>query len=176
MGPGSIVGNALLEDPRIRAVSFTGSVQTGHRVATACAARGAKFQLEMGGKNPLVVLNDANMDVAVDCAVNGAFYSTGQRCTASSRLIVEDGIHDRFVDAMIDATRSLRVGNAIDETTQIGPVVDQAQFDRMLTSCVSARPKAPRWHRWGTGRKQDARLLPVSGAVCRHPQRHADQS
>ena len=130
MGPGSIVGNALLEDPRIRAVSFTGSVQTGHRVATACAARGAKFQLEMGGKNPLVVLNDANMDVAVDCAVNGAFYSTGQRCTASSRLIVEDGIHDRFVDAMIDATRSLRVGNAIDETTQIGPVVDQAQFDR----------------------------------------------
>ena len=130
MGPGSIVGNALLEDPRIRAVSFTGSVETGHRVATACAARGAKFQLEMGGKNPLVVLNDADIDIAVDCAVNGAFYSTGQRCTASSRLIVEDGIHDRFVDAMIDATRSLRVGNAIEEATQIGPVVDQVQYDQ----------------------------------------------
>ena len=130
MGPGSVVGNALLEDPRIRAVSFTGSVQTGHRVATACASRGAKFQLEMGGKNPMVVLNDADIDVAVDCAVNGAFYSTGQRCTASSRLIVEDGIHDRFVDAMINATRSLRVGNAIEETTQIGPVVDQVQFDQ----------------------------------------------
>ena len=130
MGPGSIVGNALLEDPRIGAVSFTGSVQTGHRVATACAARGAKFQLEMGGKNPLVVLNDADIDIAVDCAVNGAFYSTGQRCTASSRLIVEEGIHDRFVDAMINATRSLRVGNAIEETTQIGPVVDQSQFDQ----------------------------------------------
>ena len=97
MGPGSIVGNALLEDPRIGAVSFTGSVETGRRVATACAARGAKFQLEMGGKNPLVVLNDADIDIAVDCAVNGAFFSTGQRCTASSRLIVEDGIHDRFV-------------------------------------------------------------------------------
>ena len=130
MGPGSIVGNALLEDPRIRAVSFTGSVETGRRVATACAARGAKFQLEMGGKNPLVVLNDADIDIAVDCAVNGAFYSTGQRCTASSRLIVENGIHDQFVDAMINATRSLQVGNAIEATTQIGPVVDQTQFDQ----------------------------------------------
>ena len=130
MGPGSIVGNALLEDPRIGAVSFTGSVQTGQRVATACAARGAKFQLEMGGKNPLVVLNDADIDIAVDCAVNGAFYSTGQRCTASSRLVVEAGIHDRFVAAMTNAARSLRVGNAIEESTQIGPVVDQSQFEQ----------------------------------------------
>ena len=130
MGPGSVVGNALLEDSRIGAVSFTGSVETGRRVATACAARGAKFQLEMGGKNPLVVLNDADIDIAVDCAVQGAFFSTGQRCTASSRLIVQDGIHERFVDAMIDATRTLRVGNAIEETTQIGPVVDQTQYDQ----------------------------------------------
>ncbi|MDE0003616.1 MAG: aldehyde dehydrogenase family protein [Rhodospirillaceae bacterium] len=130
MGPGSIVGNALLEDSRIGAVSFTGSVETGRRVATACAARGAKFQLEMGGKNPLVVLNDADIDIAVDCAVQGAFFSTGQRCTASSRLIVEDGIHEQFVDAMVTATQSLRVGNAIEETTQIGPVVDQTQYDQ----------------------------------------------
>ena len=130
MGPGAVVGNALLEDARIRGVSFTGSVETGRRVATACAARGAKFQLEMGGKNPLVVLNDADIDIAVDCAINGAFYSTGQRCTASSRLVVEAGIHDRFVDTMINATRSLRVGNAIEESTQIGPVVDQFQFDQ----------------------------------------------
>lgn len=130
MGPGSVVGNAVLEDPRISGVSFTGSVETGRRVATACASRGAKFQLEMGGKNPLVVLNDADIDIAVDCAVQGAFFSTGQRCTASSRLIVEDGIHDRFVDAMINATRSLRVGNAIEETTQIGPVVDRTQYDQ----------------------------------------------
>ena len=130
MGPGAIVGGALLEDARVGGVSFTGSVETGRRVAMACSARGAKFQLEMGGKNPLVVLNDADIDIAVDCAVNGAFHSTGQRCTASSRLVVEAGIHDRFVDAMIDATRSLRVGNAIEESTQIGPVVDQSQFDQ----------------------------------------------
>lgn len=130
MGPGSIIGKALLEDPRVAAVSFTGSVETGNRVASACSARGAKFQLEMGGKNPLVVLNDADIDIAIDCAINGAFYSTGQRCTASSRLIVEAGIHDRFVDAMIDATRSLRVGDAIEDSTQIGPVVDQTQFDQ----------------------------------------------
>ena len=132
MGPGSLVGQTLLEDPRIRGLSFTGSVATGRKVASHCASRGAKFQLEMGGKNPLVVLNDADLTVAVDCAVNGAFFSTGQRCTASSRLIVESGIYDRFRDAMTEATRNLRVGDALDANTQIGPVVDQAQLDQDL--------------------------------------------
>lgn len=130
MGSGRVVGQTLLEDARIRGVSFTGSVGTGRNVAANCASRGAKFQLEMGGKNPLVVLNDADLKVAVDCAVNGAFFSTGQRCTASSRLIVESGIYDEFRDAMIDATKRLRVGDALDTNTQIGPVVDQSQLDQ----------------------------------------------
>lgn len=132
MGSGGIVGKALLEDTRVRGVSFTGSVGTGRIVADSCAGRGAKFQLEMGGKNPMVVLNDADISIAVDCAINGAFFSTGQRCTASSRLIVEGGIYSKFRDAMIEATKNLRVGNAVDTKTQIGPVVDQSQLDQDL--------------------------------------------
>ena len=132
MGSGSVVGKSLLEDKRVRGVSFTGSVATGGIVASSCSARGAKFQLEMGGKNPLVVLNDANLDTALACAINGAFFSTGQRCTASSRMIVEAGVYDQFADAMIKATRDLKVGDALDEATQMGPVVDQSQLDQDL--------------------------------------------
>ncbi len=129
-GAGREVGQAMLDDPRVNAVSFTGSVGTGAAVAGACSARGAKFQLEMGGKNPLIVLADADMDNAVACALNGAYFSTGQRCTASSRLIIEASVHDQFVDALKTKVESLTVGNALDEGTQIGPVVDQRQFDQ----------------------------------------------
>ena len=132
MGSGSAVGSNLLNDRRIKAVSFTGSVQTGAIVATACCKRGAKYQLEMGGKNPLIILNDADLDVAVNCAVNGAFFSTGQRCTASSRLIVEAGIHDDFVAAVKAAVKDLQVGDPLKEGTQIGPVVDQSQLNQNL--------------------------------------------
>ena len=87
----------------------------------------------MGGKNPLVILDDADLNVAVRCAVNGAFYSTGQRCTASSRTIVTEGIYEAFSKAMIERARSLKVGAAIDPSTQIGPVVDQRQLDKNLS-------------------------------------------
>src|SRR6476661_7223031 len=100
MGRGSVVGETLIRHPDIAAISFTGSVATGQSIAAACVAGMKKFQLEMGGKNPLIVLDDADLGVAVECAVNGAFFSTGQRCTASSRLIVTEGIHDRFVGAL----------------------------------------------------------------------------
>jgi alpha-ketoglutaric semialdehyde dehydrogenase len=128
MGRGSEVGQAMLESRDVNAISFTGSVGTGAKVAQACAARGAKFQLEMGGKNPLVILNDANLDAAVAGAVDGAFFQTGQRCTASSRLIVEAGIHDAFVEKTIAAIKSLKVDHALKEGTQVGPVVDEAQL------------------------------------------------
>ncbi len=128
MGKGSEIGAALLEDPRVAAVSFTGSVGTGQRVMQACMPRGAKVQLEMGGKNPLVVLDDADLDVAVNCAVQSAFYSTGQRCTASSRFIVTEGIHDRFVDAVVARLRSIKVDDARKPGTDIGPVVDDHQL------------------------------------------------
>lgn len=130
MGKGSVVGQAILDSPDVDAITFTGSVGTGKRVAAASLEHMRKVQLEMGGKNPLVVLDDADLDVAVDCAVNGAFFSTGQRCTASSRLVVTEGIHDRFVSAVADKLKSLVVDNALKQGTHIGPVVDQGQLDQ----------------------------------------------
>ncbi|MGO4706900.1 aldehyde dehydrogenase family protein [Microvirga sp. 2MCAF38] len=135
MGRGSVVGEALLKSPKIAAISFTGSVATGRKVAQACIESNPmkKMQLEMGGKNPMVVLDDADLKVAVECAVNGAFFSTGQRCTASSRLVVTEGIHDRFVDAVTERLKSLVVDDALKPGTQIGPVVDQNQLDQDLS-------------------------------------------
>jgi len=128
MGSGAEIGSALVDDVRVAGVSFTGSVGTGQRLAAACAARGAKFQLEMGGKNPFVVLDDADLATAVNCALQGSFYSTGQRCTASSRLIVTAGIHDRFVAALVERMQALRVDDARRAGTDIGPVVDERQL------------------------------------------------
>jgi len=128
MGRGSEVGAALLDDARVDGISFTGSVATGKRVAAACVARGAKFQLEMGGKNPFVVLDDADLGVAVNCAVQSGFFSTGQRCTASSRVIATAGIHDRFVAAVAEKMKALVVDDARKKGTDIGPVVDASQL------------------------------------------------
>jgi alpha-ketoglutaric semialdehyde dehydrogenase len=128
MGRGSVVGETLVSSAGIRAISFTGSVATGRSIAAKAVARGAKVQLEMGGKNPLVVLDDADLATAVSVAVNGAYFSTGQRCTASSRLVVTHGIHDRFVAALTERMASLKVGNALAPETEIGPVVDESQL------------------------------------------------
>ncbi|WPO44004.1 aldehyde dehydrogenase family protein [Tardiphaga sp. 42S5] len=134
MGRGTEVGAALLESPDVAAISFTGSVSTGQKVAAACVASRPmkKFQLEMGGKNPFVVLDDADVKVAVECAANSAFFSTGQRCTAASRLIVTDGIHDKFVAALIERIKGLKIDDAIKAGTDVGPVVDQNQLDQDL--------------------------------------------
>ena len=128
MGRGSVVGQAILDSPDVNAISFTGSVETGKRVAKASVEHMRRFQLEMGGKNPLVVLDDADLKTAVECAANGAFFSTGQRCTASSRLVVTEGIHDRFVDALVERMKGLNVDDAVKEGTHIGPVVDASQL------------------------------------------------
>ena len=130
MGKGSVVGQAMLDSPAVNALSFTGSVATGRRVGEASAKHLRKFQLEMGGKNPMVVVDDADLKVAVEACVNGAYFSTGQRCTASSRLIVTQGIHDRFVEAMTERLKGLTVGDPLDPGTHIGPVVDQNQLDQ----------------------------------------------
>ncbi|MEX1181491.1 MAG: aldehyde dehydrogenase family protein [Cucumibacter sp.] len=128
MGKGSVVGQVLLDSSEVDAITFTGSQTTGQKVAEASVKHLRKFQLEMGGKNPFVVLDDADLAVAVDCAINGAFYSTGQRCTASSRLIVTEGIHDRFVAALTEKMRGLKTDDALKEGTNIGPVVDPGQL------------------------------------------------
>jgi aldehyde dehydrogenase (NAD+) len=128
MGKGSVVGQTMLDSPDVNAISFTGSVGTGRRVAEASLKVGRKYQLEMGGKNPTVVLDDADLKVAVESVAQSAFFSTGQRCTASSRVIVTEGIHDRFVEALAERTRNLRVGDALHKDTEIGPVVDPGQL------------------------------------------------
>ena len=128
MGRGSVVGQTLIDHPDVAAISFTGSVATGRKVAEGAVARMAKVQLEMGGKNPLVVLDDADLPTAVESAVNGAFFSTGQRCTASSRLVVTAGIHDKFVGAMVERIKGLVIDDALKPATHIGPVVDETQL------------------------------------------------
>lgn len=132
MGTGAEVGATIVNHPAVNAISFTGSVRTGRDVALAAASRMAKVQLEMGGKNPLVVLDDADLSTAVECAVNGAYFSTGQRCTASSRLIVTEGIHDKFVAAVSERMGKLIVDHALKAGTDIGPVVDQRQLQQNL--------------------------------------------
>ncbi|NTJ67605.1 aldehyde dehydrogenase family protein [Agrobacterium rhizogenes] len=128
MGKGSVVGQAMLDSPVLSGITFTGSVGTGKRVALSSVEHGRKYQLEMGGKNPMVVLDDADLTVAVEAAANSAFFSTGQRCTASSRLIVTEGIHDRFVAALTEKLKTLNVDNAMKAGTHIGPVVDAKQL------------------------------------------------
>jgi len=127
-GSGREVGDAIVNAPEVDAISFTGSVETGRALAARAVAGMKKIQLEMGGKNPLIVLDDADLDNAVECAVQGAFYSTGQRCTATSRVIVTPGIYGRFRQALLARTTALVVGDALDEKTQIGPAVDAAQL------------------------------------------------
>ena len=148
MGSGREVGQTLVEHPRVNAVSFTGSVATGRRILTATAARQAKVQLEMGGKNPLVVLADADLDQAVDCALQGSYFSTGQRCTASSRLIVESAVHDAFVARLTQRLVTLKVGHALTRGTEMGPVVDAAQLEQNLSYMAIGAEEGAQ-HVWG---------------------------
>ncbi|MDH7784535.1 acyl-CoA reductase-like NAD-dependent aldehyde dehydrogenase [Ochrobactrum sp. 19YEA23] len=130
MGRGSVVGQTILDSADVQAVTFTGSTGTGKRVAAASIEHNRRFQLEMGGKNPVVVLDDADLNVAVESVVNSAFFSTGQRCTASSRIIVTEGIHDKFVAAAIERLKGVVVDNALKQGTHIGPVVDESQLQQ----------------------------------------------
>src|SRR5687768_15066036 len=144
MGPGSKIGAVLTSSPDVDAVSFTGSQDVGPSVAAQAVKAGARVQLEMGGKNPLIVLDDADMKTAVSIAVNGAFFQAGQRCTASSRIIVTEGIHDRFVEALAERARGLRVGDALDPSSQIGPAVSESQLEQNMRYVGIARDEGGR--------------------------------
>ena len=132
LGGGSM-GGALVEHPDVAGVSFTGGQSTGAGVAKGAMSHNARVQLEMGGKNPLVVLDDCDLDRAVQCALDGAFFGTGQRCTASSRIIVTQNIHDKFVEALAARVKSLKVGDALAADSQMGPLASQAQLDTTLS-------------------------------------------
>jgi len=139
MGPGREVGEAMSTSKDIDAVTFTGSVPIGRRIASNAIQNMAKIQLEMGSKNALVVLNDADLNVAVQCAINGAFFGTGQKCTASSRLIVEKGVYDQFIDMMKTEMQKLKVGNPLTPGMQIGSVVDERQYKQVLAYIEMAK-------------------------------------
>jgi alpha-ketoglutaric semialdehyde dehydrogenase len=133
IGSGSEAGDEIINHPAVKAVSFTGSNQIGIRLYEEVSRRGAKVQCEMGGKNPVVVLEDADMDLAVESTVQGAFGSTGQRCTATSRAIVVRDVADRFVERIVERANSLRLGAGQDPDTDIGPSVDENQFKTVLS-------------------------------------------
>ena len=133
MGPGRVIGDALVNHPGVNAISFTGSVGVGSRIAETCAKSLKKVQLEMGGKNPQIILDDADLAQAVELSAQSAFYATGQRCTASSRLIVTDKIYPAFIDALTARMARIKVGDALTAGTDMGPVASQAQFEQDLS-------------------------------------------
>ena len=133
MGRGSVIGDPLVNHPEVDGISFTGSQGVGGRIAQQCAANLKKVQLEMGGKNPQVILDDADLAQAVELSVQSAFFSTGQRCTASSRLIVTGGIYAKFVDALKVRMASLKVGDALQAGIDIGPVSSLSQLEQDLS-------------------------------------------
>jgi len=139
MGAGRTTGNMLVASPDVNAISFTGSVETGHRIAAAALPNLTRLQMEMGSKNGLIVLDDADLEIAVQCAFVGAYSGTGQKCTASSRLIVTEGIHDRFVEALVERLSAARVGHALEDGTEIGPVVSADELADDLAWIDKAR-------------------------------------
>lgn len=136
---GSGIGDGIVNHPDVDAITFTGSTGIGRRIASAAAARGVPAQAEMGGKNAAVVLDDADLDLAVEQVMLGAFRSTGQKCTATSRLIVTDGIADRLLEALVDRARALIVGNPVDDATQMGPVISDSAHKTIATGIDTAR-------------------------------------
>ena len=127
-GPGGVLGEALIDARPVKAVSFTGSCEVGNRLHERASRRRLRIQLEMGGKNPTIVLADCDFDAAVANVVNAAFFSTGQKCTATSRCIVEEPIYEKFLEALVEATKKLKVGNGLEPGVQIGPAIDEKQL------------------------------------------------
>lgn len=132
MGSGHEIGQHLVESAKINAISFTGSVPVGRGILSAAVQNFTKVQMEMGSKNALAVMNDADLDLAVNLALGGAFGGTGQKCTASSRLVVHEAVHDAFVEKLVAATQAMKVGHALEQGTQMGPVVSKEQLSENL--------------------------------------------
>ena len=132
LGAGEEAGDQLLQEPDLRAISFTGSNEIGSLIYGLAARQMKKCQCEMGGKNPVIVLRDADLDLATESTVLGAFGSTGQRCTATSRVVVEEAIADRFVEMIVESTKKMKVGDGIDKGIDVGPLVNERQLATVL--------------------------------------------
>ncbi len=155
-GPGAAVGWELTSNPEVAGVSFTGSDTVGSKIYAHVTARGGKAQCEMGGKNPVIVMDDADLDKAVAVCINGAMWSTGQKCTATSRAIVHEAVAGEFTQKLLAGVAGLRVGNGLDPETQVGPLVDQGQLDTVLEYIE-------------TGRQEGARLLAGGNRLSEPP-------
>jgi aldehyde dehydrogenase (NAD+) len=132
IGGGSTVGDEIVNNPDVHALSFTGSNDVGYALYEQASRRGIRVQCEMGGKNPLVVLNDADLSLAVEGAIQGGFGSTGQRCTAASRVIVEESVADKFTEMMLARMETFKIGNGMDAQTDMGPAVEEGQMNTVL--------------------------------------------
>jgi len=130
-GPGGITGKAIVQHPRIRAISFTGSLETGKWIMEECAKNMKRVSLELGGKNPVIIMDDANLELALEGVLWGAFGTTGQRCTATSRLILHKKIKEEFIKRLLAKTKALKIGNGLLPETDIGPVINKAQLEKI---------------------------------------------
>ena len=160
-GPGREVGQRLVESAGIDAISFTRSVPVGRGIAASAIGNMTKVQLEMGSKNPMVVTEDADLDLAVRHAANAAFGGTGQKCTAASRLIVHEAMHDAFVERLVAPAKALRVGHALEDGTELGPVVSEGQLDQNLATSGSAARRAPSFSAAASGLSERPRACGV---------------
>ncbi|MFP7253993.1 alpha-ketoglutaric semialdehyde dehydrogenase GucD [Terribacillus goriensis] len=131
-GAGSVIGKGLAEHPKVNGITFTGSNNVGKGIGLTALERGAKYQLEMGGKNPVIVAADADIEQAVDATISGAFRSTGQKCTATSRVIVEEPIYEAFRDRLIEKTKEITIGNSLEQDVWLGPIASKAQLENCL--------------------------------------------
>lgn len=143
-GRGSVIGDTLVCHPSVKAISFTGSTEVGVGIAEKLAGRQTKIQLEMGGKNPLVVLADANLEKAVDAAILGAFSCSGQWCTSTSRVVVEAAIYDSFLEMLVDKTRKISLGKGMDESSRMGPVAGPKQYETILNYIAVGKEEGAR--------------------------------
>ena len=159
-GRGSTVGAALVRDPRVRAISFTGSVATGHGVRDEATKAGKRVQLELGGHNPLIVMDDADLDRAAEAAYAGAFWSAGQKCTATRRIYVQDGVYDRFRDTFLARIERGRVGDPLDPETEVGPIVNEGQFEEIVGAIERGRSDGGRILAGGERAHDEAYLIP----------------
>ena len=143
-GSGGAIGHALVNHPAVRALSFTGSCEVGSGLYDLATKRKIRVQLEMGGKNPTIVLKDSDLDYAADVLINGAFFSTGQKCTACSRAIIEKSIYEPLLEKLLTRTRKMKVGNGLDPGIDMGPAIDEAQLDTDLKYIEIAKKEGAR--------------------------------
>ena len=159
-GRGSTVGAALVRDPRVRAISFTGSVATGHGVRDEATRAGKRVQLELGGHNPLIVMADADLGRAAEAAYAGAFWSAGQKCTATRRIFVQDGVYDAFREALLERIGRGRVGDPLDPDIEVGPIVNETQFDEITGAIERGRSEGGEVVTGGERADDEAYLIP----------------